>query len=103
MVVRRILANEASDALQLLAEHYDAEVPRLEVGLPKGQAGVAGCYLPGRKTIYVKDSDGLSNPFLILHEFYHHIRFVDGKHRGTERLADRFARSFLLAYKASQG
>ena len=98
-VVQQILNNDASKALEFLAEYYDVNTPRLEVGLPKGHVGVAGCYVPGRRTIYTKDSDGLSNPFLILHEFYHHIRTVDGKHRGTEKLADKFARSFLDAYR----
>ena len=98
-VVQHILANDAGRALELLAEHYDTITPRLEVGLPKGHAGAVGCYEPRKRTIYTRDSDGLSNPFLIIHEFYHHIRTVDGKQMGTEKLADKFAWSFLDAYR----
>ena len=97
-VVQCILLNDASKALEFLAEYYDVNIPKLEIGLPKRRTRVAGCYDPVRKTIYVKDRDGLSNPYLILHEFYHHIRIVDGKHRGTEKLANKFAQSFLEAY-----
>jgi hypothetical protein len=37
----------------------------------------------------------MRNPFIVLHEFYHVIRFKMGKHRGTEKLADEFALVFL--------
>jgi hypothetical protein len=32
---------------------------------------------------------------VLIHEFYHHLRNVGGKHRGTERHAKEFALSFL--------
>ena len=68
-VVQNILKNNAEKALELLAIHHDVNTPRLEVGLPKGHVSAAGCYVSGTRTIYTKDSDGLSNPFIILHEF----------------------------------
>jgi hypothetical protein len=42
------------------------------------------------------------NPFVIIHEFYHHLRSkaVDKMHRGTEKNADKFAIEFIEAYKA---
>jgi hypothetical protein len=41
------------------------------------------------------------NPFVVLHEFYHHLRCkgVDRMHRGTEGNADRFALDFIKAYQ----
>ena len=71
------------------------------MGLPKGHANVLGCYVVEKETIYMASSDGLADPFLILHEFYHHLRSVSGRHRGTERYADRFAHEYLDAYKES--
>ena len=101
-MVQLILDHRAEEALELLADHYNDVAPRLEVGLPPGHTGVAGCYLPSRKTIYTRDGEGLSNPFLIIHEFYHHIRMFDGKHLGTEKYADRFAKSYIEAYKRAR-
>jgi hypothetical protein len=40
------------------------------------------------------------NPFVVLHEFYHHLRARSGPHRGTERHANAFARRFIDSYVA---
>ena len=77
--------------------------PRVEIGLPPGHKGVAGCYVASRKTIYVRDGESLSNPFLIIHEFYHHLRMFEGKHLGTEKHADKFAKGFVDAYRNIAG
>ena len=98
-IVRLILSHDAEEALGSLAERYGVDAPNLRVGLPKGHVNVLGCYVGEKETIYVASSDGLADPFLILHEFYHHIRSVSGKHRGTERYADRFAREYLDEYR----
>jgi hypothetical protein len=98
-VVHLILTNDAEKALMSLAEQYSIDTPSLRVGLPKGHAKVSGCYLVKNETIYVASSDGLMNPFLILHEFYHHLRSISGSHRGTERYANTFARGFINEYK----
>ncbi len=101
-VVWLILNKQAEDALVLLAKHYNVNVPHLRVGLPKGHVRKAmGVYQAKDETISVFNSDVLGNPFVILHEFYHHLRSkaVDKMHRGTERNADRFAIEFLLEYK----
>jgi hypothetical protein len=94
-----ILAHEAEKALASLAEHYGVDAPALTVGTPKGHITVAGCYVLQKETIYVASSEGLVSPFLILHEFYHHLRSVSGKHLGTERYANRFAREYITEYK----
>src|SRR5215204_1964634 len=38
------------------------------------------------------------NPFVVLHEFYHHIRTKGGIHRGSEKNANMYAKSFIDAY-----
>jgi Zn-dependent peptidase ImmA (M78 family) len=102
LVVGLILGGDAEKALQLLGQHYGVEVPKLRVGLPKGRKKKAfGCYVTKSETIFVLNSDMLKEPFVILHEFYHHLRTaLDRKHRGTERYANEFAKEFIEAYKS---
>jgi hypothetical protein len=89
-------------ALDMLAENYKVTTPKLKVGLPKGHKATAfGCYTPKDATISVLNSDIIGNPFVILHEFYHHLRTsIDKQHKGTEKNADKFARDFIEAYKS---
>ena len=101
-VVALILSGKTEEALELLARKYQVAVPTLTVGLPKKHKAVAyGCYTANTKTISVLNSDIISNPFVILHEFYHHLRSkgVDRVHRGTESNADKFALEFLKEYQ----
>lgn len=58
-----------------------------------------GCYVPRRKTIYAATSNELRDSRVILHEFYNHLRSSqEGRSRGTEKYADRFAIEFIQAY-----
>jgi hypothetical protein len=101
-VVWLILNGKTEEALTLLSKKYNVKTPNLKVGLPKGHKIIAyGCYTSKTETISVLNSDMLINPFVILHEFYHHIRSkaVDKMHRGTEKNADKFALEFIEAYK----
>ena len=98
-IVQLILSNDAEMAVRVLAERYDVDVPSLRVGLPRGHAKVTGCYVGKNKTIYVASSDALVDPFLILHEFYHHLRSVSGSHRGTERYANTFALDYIDEFR----
>ena len=103
-IVRLILNKKTEEALVLLSKLYEVEVPRLKVGLPKGhRKNIYGCYTSKNQTISVMNSDTLGNPFVILHEFYHHLRTkaVDRQHRGTEKNANKFAADFLRAYQAA--
>jgi hypothetical protein len=102
-VVWLILNQRTEEALNLLAQHYKVNVPHLKVGLPKGRKKKAfGCYQAKNETISVLNSDVFNNPFVILHEFYHHIRTsVDLQHKGTEKNADKFAAEFLREYQAA--
>jgi hypothetical protein len=102
VVVWLIFNGKTEQALELLSRKYKVKVPELKVGLPKGHKITAlGCYTNKNQTISVQDSDCLTNPFVIIHEFYHHLRSkgVDKIHRGTEKNADKFALSFVEAYK----
>ena len=101
LVVWLILNGKAEEALSLLAKNYKVTIPKLRVGLPKGHKAKAfGCYSPKNETISVLNSDILGNPFVILHEFYHHLRTtIDKKQKGTEKNADRFANEFIQEYK----
>ena len=102
VVVWLILNGKTEEALTLLAKNYKVNVPTLKVGLPKGHKIKAfGCYTNKNETISVLNSDILANPFVIIHEFYHHLRSkgVDKMHRGTEKNADKFAIEFLREYE----
>ncbi len=94
-----ILDLRPEEALRILCEHYKIEVPELKVGLPKKHSKVAGCYVVHQRIIYVADRETLYNPFVILHEFYHHLRSTSGKHKGNEKYADNFAIDFIDAYR----
>jgi hypothetical protein len=101
LVVWLIVNGKTEEALDLLAKNYKVNVPRLKVGLPKRHKITAfGCYTAKNETISVLNSDVLANPFVIIHEFYHHLRSkaVDKMHRGTEKNADKFAAEFLREY-----
>jgi len=101
-VVWLILNGKTQDAIELLAKHYQVDMPKLKVGLPKKhKTKASGCYDPEKQTITLLNSDMLVNPFVVLHEFYHHLRCkgVDRINRGTEGNADRFALEFIRAYQ----
>ncbi len=103
-VVWLVLNGQTEEALELLAKEYGVSVPTLKVGLPKGHKTTAwGTYNAQTQTISVLNSDILANPFVIIHEFYHHIRSknVDRIHRGTEGNADKFAAEFIAQYQAA--
>ncbi len=104
MIVWLILNGKPEEALTLLAKNYNVNIPKLKVGLPKGHKITAyGCYTSKNETISLLNSDIIANPFVILHEFYHHLRSksVDKMHKGTEKNADKFAIDFLQEYQAA--
>ena len=101
--VRLILEGRPEEALELLSRHYGVRPPRLRVGLPKGCRRALGCYVPSRRTIYVRSSSEYMDPFVVLHEFYHHLRSRLGRHRGTEKGADGFALRAIEAYRRRIG
>ena len=98
-IVYLILSRKPEEALKQLSRHYCVEVPKVKIGMPRGHVKNRGCYVVGKKTIYFSNQDALYNPQVVLHEFYHHLRTQGRKHKGTEKLADAFAKEFWEAYK----
>ncbi len=98
LAVKYILDGEAEKAVKLLSRFYGISEPRIKIGLPKKYKNALGCYDPKKKIIYLKSSAQYRDPFVILHEFYHHLRSITGKHRGTEKNADRYALDSLRYY-----
>ena len=101
-IVLLILNKQTEQALELLSKNYQVDVPSLKIGLPKGHKNkVYGTYSTKNQTICLLNSDMLGNPFVVLHEFYHHLRSkaVDKQHRGTEKNADKFAINYIKEYQ----
>jgi len=98
-VVALILDSKPEEAMTLLSKWYRVEEPRLGVGVFEGKTkGVAAVYSVGRRKILAAKREYLYDPFVLVHEFYHHLRSSTGRHRGTEKQADKFAMDFIAAY-----
>ncbi len=103
-IVLLILNKQTERALELLAKNYQVDIPKLKIGLPKGHTSrTYGTYTSKDQTISLLNSDILGNPFVVIHEFYHHLRSkaIDRQHRGTEKNADKFAIAFIEEYQAA--
>ncbi len=99
IVVAFVLDSSPEKALKLLCDHYRVPVPKLSVGVFKGRSKrVRAVYSGASKEIRAAKREYLYDPFVMVHEFYHHLRTVGGEHRGTEKNADRFALDFIGAY-----
>jgi hypothetical protein len=99
-IVHMILNKKTEEALQNLSEFYNVTVPKIVVGTIKGKRRtVYAVYVQKETKIHVINSDIFYNPFIILHEFYHHIRTRAGVHRGSEKHANMYAQSFIDSYK----
>jgi hypothetical protein len=98
-IVHMILNKRTEEALQNLSKFYNTAPPEIVVGTVKGKRKtVYAVYVQNESKIYAINSDVFYNPFVILHEFYHHIRTKGGIHRGSEKNANRYAKSFIDAY-----
>lgn len=94
---RMIVEGRAEEAVEMLSRFYGVLPPRLKVGLPKRCRNALGCYTPHNQTIHLRSSREYRDPFVVLHEFYHHLRWRMGSHRGTERHAGEFAARAVTA------
>ncbi len=98
-IVYMILNKRTEEALEYLSKLYNIDTPEIAVGTVKGKRKtVYAVYVQKQSKIYAINSDIFYNPFVVLHEFYHHIRTKAGVHRGSEKNADMYAKSFIDSY-----
>ena len=98
-IVHLILNKKTEEALQSLSKFYRISPPEITVGTIKGKRRtVYAVYVQKESRIYCINSDIFYNPFIVLHEFYHHIRTKGGIHRGSEKYANTYAREFIDSY-----
>jgi len=99
-IVDLILANHPEYALKLLSEYYGVSPPEIRVGTVKGHRRALGCYVERERRIYVSKSEYLCVPFVILHEFYHHLRASQiNRNRQVEKRADLFASNYIQDFR----
>ncbi len=98
LAVALILEGKAEEAIRILSKHYKIPAPKIVMGA-RGRYDIYGCYDPRRREICLRDSDIYVNPFVVLHEFYHHLRSVQGRHRGVEKYADKYAVDSINYYR----
>jgi hypothetical protein len=99
-VVQMIFDKQTEEALQSLGRFYKVNPPKIVVGTIKGKRrSVYAVYVQKECKIYCINSDIFYNPFIIMHEFYHHLRTTAGVHKGSEKHANMYARDFIDSYK----
>jgi hypothetical protein len=100
VVVAYILDSKPEEAIAIMSKWYKVSEPKLGVGVVEGKTkGVAAVYSQNAKKILAAKREYLYDPFVMIHEFYHHLRSVSGRHRGTEKQADKFALDFIASYR----
>ena len=99
-IVKMILDGHPEEALRMLSSHYNVEEPDLRVGTVKRHRKVLAVYVHKEKCVYVSRSNLLRNPFIILHEFYHHLRASQiPKNAQVEKRADSFALAYIRDFQ----
>ena len=99
-VVYHILNRQTEKALEMVSGFYKIKAPEIAVGTVKGKRRTAyAVYVRNEAKIYAMDSEIFYNPFVIMHEFYHHLRSQGGTHRGTEKHANAYAAKFIESYR----
>ncbi len=98
-VVSLIIDGQTELALKLLSDYYGISEPDLKVGTVKRHRRVVACYVQNEKRIYLSKGEYITSPFVILHEFYHHLRASElGRKRQVEKRADLFASNFISEF-----
>lgn len=100
-IVGLIVNGRPEQAIELLSKHYEVREPTLRVGTVKRNRNVLACYVERENRIYLSNSSFVTDPFVVLHEFYHHLRASGvNKRRQVEKRADLFAADFIRDYLA---
>jgi hypothetical protein len=102
-IVSLILDGQAEVALKLLSNYYGINEPTLKVGTVKRHRRVVACYVERERRIYLSKGEYLTSPFVILHEFYHHLRASEVRKGQVEKRADLFASSFIRDFISMHG
>ena len=97
-IVQLILNKQPEEAIDRLSAYYKISPPKLKIGRVKGHHKSLAVYLSTKKTIFTSNQICLFDPRIILHEYYHHLRSREGKHKGNEKYADKFAQDFIAGY-----
>jgi hypothetical protein len=98
-IVQLIIDKKTEQAIESLSQLYEIKPPQIVVGTIKGKRRtVYAVYVQRECKIYCINSDIFYNPFIIMHEFYHHLRTTAGVHRGSEKNANLYARDFIDSY-----
>jgi hypothetical protein len=99
-VVIDILNGRPEQAVKRLSKYYGVIEPSLRVGTVKRHRKVLACYVEKEKRIYISKSALFTDPFVILHEFYHHLRASPvSRNRQVEKRADLFALKFIQDFR----
>jgi hypothetical protein len=98
-IVGLILSKKTETAVRLVSRKFRVRPPVLQIGHTKGKKIALAVYSVAANSISFADQEHFFNPFVVLHEMYHCIRSTSGRHRGTERNADRFALDFIENYR----
>ena len=99
-IVQLVLDKKTEQALEKLSRFYEISPPEIGVGTIKGKRRtVYAVYVQRECKIYCINSEIFYNPFIIMHEFYHHLRTTAGVHKGSEKHANMYARGFIDSYK----
>jgi hypothetical protein len=99
-IVQLIIDKKTEQALESLSRFYKITPPDIVVGTIKGKRRtVYAVYVQRECRIYCINSEIFYNPFIIMHEFYHHLRTTAGVHKGSEKHANKYARGFIDSYK----
>ncbi len=94
-----IINGDLDRALEELSDFYRIRKPKVKVGLPKGNKRALGCYDRSRKLICLRSSREFKDPFVVLHEFYHHLRSERGEFSGSEKNANLYALNSIIYFK----
>jgi hypothetical protein len=98
-IVSLILSRETETAVDLLSKRFKVRRPTLEIGHTKGKKIALAVFSVSANSIAFADQEYFFNPFVVLHEMYHCIRSRSGRHRGTEKNADKFALDYIESYR----
>ena len=97
--VALILDKKTEQALEYLSKLYGIQTPEITVGtIKRKRRTVYAVYVVQEKKIYASNSEIFYNPFVILHEYYHHMRSKLDIHKGSEKHANMYAKSFIDSY-----